>query len=54
MTATASSPEPRPAWIPCPDCDGYFCTIHGKHVADCECPEIDEWAIDPYTQGGPQ
>lgn len=46
----------RPAWVPCPDgCDDFYCTIHNKHTADCECPEIDRWArrnIDPYTSGG--
>ena len=38
-------------WIPCPDCDDYWCTEHGKHAYDCECPAIDVWAelgMDPY------
>jgi hypothetical protein len=46
---------PVPAWIPCPDCDDFFCTLHGSHVADCPCPDIDSWAqdgLDPYTVGG--
>ena len=42
-------------WIPCPDCDDYFCTQHGKHAWECECPSIDVWAkhdIDPYSSEG--
>jgi hypothetical protein len=43
------------AWIPCPDCDDYWCTIHGKHAYDCECPDIDIWVekkgILPYEDG---
>lgn len=31
-------------WIPCQDCDDYWCTEHGKHAYDCECPEIEVWA----------
>lgn len=44
-----------PAWIKCPDCDDFYCTIHEAHVADCKCPCIETWAlrgVDPYTAGG--
>ena len=40
-----------PAWIPCPCCDDYWCVIHDAHAYDCDCPEIDEWTVDPYTTG---
>jgi hypothetical protein len=45
----------RAAWVPCDDCDDFFCSIHKEHVADCACPGIEAWAkrnIDPYTDGG--
>ena len=45
-----------PAWIPCPDCDDFFCTIHQEHVYDCACPELEAWidrGVDPYEAGGP-
>ena len=41
-----------PVWQTCPDCEDFLCSIHGCHVADCECPGIEFWAaldIDPYT-----
>lgn len=45
--------EPVPAWLLCPDeCGEYYCTIHHMHACDCECPPIDEWEIDPYSEGG--
>ena len=37
-----------PAWIKCPHCEEYFCTLHLKHVPDCKCPPIEEWPVDPY------
>lgn len=39
-----------PAWIPCPDCEDYWCTIHNCHAFECECPPIDEWDYDPYSE----
>lgn len=27
-----------------------LCTIHGMLVAECPCPSVDEWDIDPYSQ----
>jgi hypothetical protein len=41
--------NPRPAWVRCPDCDDFLCTIHGGHVHDCDCPTIDELDFDPYV-----
>jgi hypothetical protein len=40
--------QAAPAWIPCPCCDTYLCTIHDKHVHDCSCPPIEEWESSPY------
>lgn len=42
----------RPAWMPCVCGEEYRCTIHGGHVAECECPPIEEWSVDPYMTGG--
>lgn len=42
---------PVAAWVPCPDCDDYWCNIHGEHAYDCDCPGIEEWAeidLSPY------
>jgi hypothetical protein len=41
-----------PAWVECEDCDDYVCTIHRQHTADCPCPPIEEWDVDPYSEGG--
>ena len=38
-----------PAWIPCPCCENYWCTIHGKHAHECECPPIEDWLHSPYS-----
>jgi len=50
------SPEEKikdwPAWVKCPCCENFFCTIHRMHVHDCACPEIDDWTVDPYLEGG--
>lgn len=42
----------RPAWVKCPSCENFLCTIHGCHVHDYPCPPIEEWKVDPYTEGG--
>jgi hypothetical protein len=44
--------ESLPAWIPCPCCDEYLCTIHQMHAHDCPCPPIEEWDTDPYEDSG--
>jgi len=41
-----------PAWIPCDNCEEYWCTIHEKHAFECDCPPIEEWTVDPYNEGG--
>jgi hypothetical protein len=28
-------------WVPCLDCEGWFCLIHEQHAAECPCPPID-------------
>ena len=36
-------------WIPCPNCDEFWCTIHDQHAYECPCPPIEEWGdADPY------
>ena len=48
----------NPAWIRCECCEDYLCTLHpGEHVADCPCPDLDDWAargLNPYVEGGPE
>ncbi len=44
-------PSP-PAWVPCNCCDEFWCSIHSLHAFECDCPEIDEWDVDPYSTGG--
>lgn len=51
MSVTAKK-KPRPAWIPCPSCEEFLCTIHGTHAFECACPPIEEWTKDPYSEGG--
>src|SRR5574341_1508650 len=40
-----------PAWIPCPCCENYLCTLHLKHVYDCPCLPLEEWNSNPYLPG---
>lgn len=47
--------SPYPRWIPCPDCDDFYCTVHRMHVYDCPCRGIEYWArrnISPYDEAG--
>ena len=37
------------AWVPCPCCQEYWCMRHGCHAFECECPAIQEWTTDPYS-----
>jgi hypothetical protein len=39
------------AWIPCPCCDDFLCTIHQRHAFECPCPPIEGWTINPYATG---
>lgn len=41
-----------PAWVPCPCCEEFLCTIRRCHAHECDCPPIEEWEVDPYTSGG--
>ena len=45
----------RPAaWVECPCCKNFLCTIHGKHAHDCDCPSLEEWeetGTNPYADG---
>jgi len=27
-------------WVPCPDCDDWFCTVHQEHAHECACPPV--------------
>lgn len=27
-------------WVPCPDCEDWYCRKHEEHVADCDCPGL--------------
>ena len=38
----------QPAWGRCADCQEWWCNLHQKHVFECDCPPIEEWAHDPY------
>lgn len=49
-TFNKSRTAPKPAWIPCPCCDEFQCTIHQEHAFECPCPPIEEWTVDPYTE----
>lgn len=43
-----------PAWVPCLDCDEYWCRIHDEHVWECPCPGIEDGYLSaPYDEGGP-
>jgi site-specific DNA-cytosine methylase len=37
-------------WIPCPSCENYWCTKHGKHACECACEEVTDWRApgNPY------
>lgn len=41
--------ENMPPWTQCLCCGEYLCTIHLSHVQECDCPPIEEWETDPYT-----
>jgi hypothetical protein len=41
--------EALPTWIPCPCCENYLCTVHMTHAHECQCPSIEEWSTDPYS-----
>ena len=35
-------------WVPCEDCENYWCVRHQQHVYDCDCLPIEEWLESPY------
>jgi hypothetical protein len=37
------------AWVPCGGCSDYYCIRHEMHAYDCDCPEIQDWDSDPYS-----
>jgi hypothetical protein len=39
-----------PAWIPCPCCGEFWCSRHGLHAFECDCPPIEDWEDDPYSE----
>ncbi len=42
-----------PAWVRCRNCDEWWCTVHARHVAECDCPPVEGWGdVDPYAEGG--
>lgn len=43
--------DPDAVWVPCPDCDEYWCRRHAMHACDCDCPPLEDWigtGVDPY------
>jgi len=44
------SPVTWPAWVLV--CSEFWCRIHGRSVADCDCDGVEDWPIDPYVAGG--
>jgi len=38
-----------PCWVPCGDCDDYWCREHLRHVSECSCDPIEEWTRNPYS-----
>lgn len=48
LARVAALTRSLPAWIPCPTCEEFLCTIHGEHASMCPCPPIEEWTTDPY------
>lgn len=42
-----------PAWVRCPHCGDFWCRIHEAHAHECACPPLEDWEVDPYTEGGP-
>ena len=49
----AASVAWEPLWIPCKDCEDWWCTVHHLHVFECECEDLDSFILnrnlDPYS-----
>ncbi len=47
-------PSSTPLWVrPCPGgCEDAWCSLHGMHAFECECPPIEEMAFgfNPYEE----
>lgn len=37
-------------WVKCDFCEDYWCSFHLTHVFECDCPHVDEWVGDPYSE----
>jgi hypothetical protein len=46
----ADRTPPCATWVRCDLCEDWWCYRHGQHVYDCDCPPIEEWTYDPYTE----
>ena len=33
-------------WVPCALCEDYVCVRHHRHVADCDCPPLEDWICE--------
>jgi hypothetical protein len=51
MSCDHDAPK-HPAWVPCPGCEEFWCTVHDQHAFECPCPPVEEWDVDPYSEGG--
>jgi len=49
----ANGHETRARWVPCEDCEEFWCLLHCEHAFSCPCPPVDELGFDPYSEGGP-
>lgn len=49
---TPTNIRAAPAWVRCDCGEEFWCTRHGMHASECDCPPAEEWAVDPYTTGG--
>jgi hypothetical protein len=52
MGGKTKSKRVYPAWVKCPSCEDFYCSIHNCHAYDCSCPAIEKWKKDPYSVGG--
>lgn len=45
-----------PFWVACDSCDEFWCGLHGAHVFECDCPDIEEMIhlVDPRWGGDPR
>ena len=43
----------KPLWIPCKECEDWWCTVCHLHVFECECEDLDSFILnrnlDPYS-----